>query len=601
MSDVSLDPNVVVAEIVKEVSKDMLHGAFNFGTKKFREIQVDFETCFTDYLARTYEQHSKSKTLVHGDKPVDLRSIYVATDFQEADKIIKGIDLLSHVIGRRKSIIFGTAGAGKSMLVKKLFLDLIDERTGYIPILIELRALSQLGERASIESLIFSQLRLLNENFTLEQLKYALKQGKFFLLFDGYDEISPDFRGQAESELLDISYQYSNSLLLVTSRFDESIKYWNEFYNISAVELTEESAIEIISRVEYDETVKSMFIGKLKSGLFYKHKEFLSNPLLLTIMLLTYESMAEIPESLHVFYEQAFLTLYHRHDATKRIFKRKLYAELPVDKFKKILSAFSAFTYCRSQYRFSRSEILNKLKQAIDSENIERVNPIDIASEDVLNDLIESICLIQQDGHEYIFSHRSFQEYFTAVFLSNTRSVDIGNVLEKLSKTSRSDKVLDILFEIDNELIETGWIKPSLDSFLAKIQEYTENGDNNKVAAMFVKSLRTDGSGFTDGPYMDFSHLLHRKYIYLAKNIGLAVRPFSISMVDVVCHGPEAIDTKIIEVDRFDSNCKEFDKIFPCERMDIQVTFLKHIQLHLSSKYAEKESDLARLLLGDSE
>ena len=32
-------------------------------------------------------------------------------------------------------------------------------------------------------------------------------------------------------------------------------------------------------------------------------------------------------------------------------------------------------------------------------------------------DLENAVCLMHKDGLEYVFSHRSFQEYFSAIFL----------------------------------------------------------------------------------------------------------------------------------------------------------------------------------------
>ena len=66
------------------------------------------------------------------------------------------------------------------------------------------------------------------------------------------------------------------------------------------------------------EIFQQKFIDNVKKHLYDKHKSFLSNPLLTTMMLLTFDQFAEIPEKMFLFYEQAFDTLFLKHDATKR-------------------------------------------------------------------------------------------------------------------------------------------------------------------------------------------------------------------------------------------------------------------------------------------
>lgn len=44
---------------------------------------------------------------------------------------------------------------------------------------------------------------------------------------------------------------------------------------------------------------------------------------------------------------------------------------------------------------------------------------IDATSRDFLLDLTDNLCIMYKEGDKYYFIHRSFQEYFCAVFFSN--------------------------------------------------------------------------------------------------------------------------------------------------------------------------------------
>lgn len=131
------------------------------------------------------------------------------------------------------------------------------------------------------------------------------------------------------------------------------------------------------------------------------------------MMLLTFDQFADIPEKVYLFYEQAFDTLFAKHDATKEAYKRKTYTGLSIDIFKKTLAYFCLASYYDQKHQFTDSEVREYINKSIKMMNY------DIKTEDFLKDLRESVCILQKDGLYWIFTHRSFQEYFSAYCLGN--------------------------------------------------------------------------------------------------------------------------------------------------------------------------------------
>jgi hypothetical protein len=174
------------------------------------------------------------------------------------------------------------------------------------------------------------------------------------------------------------------------------------------------------------------------------------------MMLLTYEQLAEIPDKLHIFYEQAFDTLFHKHDALKSLYKRKTYTGLPIDEFKILFSAFCILSYSDKKHSFDRKELVRYVKTA------STIESIDVNSNDYINDLLKSVCVMQKDGLNYLFSHRSFQEYFSALFISRTHSADVAKIIDKVALYATEDSMLNMLFDMNRELVETKWIIPKL-------------------------------------------------------------------------------------------------------------------------------------------
>jgi len=447
----------ILSDIVGDFAKAAAGKSLELGSDAYKKAQVILETCFSKYLSRAYERHSKIKTLLYRDKPVDLISHYVTTNFQIADEEpVEGGSMFAKLETHKRSVIVGTAGSGKSMFMRWLFIELIRNEKGRIPLLIELRLLSDSESSISILDYMNRELSQINDSFDESQLVYALKLGKLTIFLDGFDEIDYKHRETYEKEILEISNKYGDNVLVISSRPDDCFTSWGEFYIYNALPLNKEQAVSLIKKIDYDKTIKDKFVAEVNGGLYERHQDFLSNPLLLTMMLLTYEQLAEIPEKIHIFYEQAFDTLFHKHDALKELYKRKTHTSLPIDDFKRIFSAFCLITFSERKISFSYKEIVEKIGEAIEIENFT------VRREDFFNDLVKSVCIIQRDGSFYTFSHRSFQEYFAAVFISTSQSIDTGLVIDELLNNNPGDNSIDLLFELNRELVEQSWLAPHL-------------------------------------------------------------------------------------------------------------------------------------------
>lgn len=149
---------------------------------------------------------------------------------------------------------------------------------------------------------------------------------------------------------------------------------------------------------------------------FEKHRSFAENPLLLSMMFLTFMQNNSIPNHLVEFYEKAFQALYNHHDSRdKGIYKREFSCnELDETGFKRIFSRFCFQSYFKETYEFTEKELTNYLEDSIKKlgYTVDAVN--------YLKDLHDVVCLIIREGNSYRFAHRSFQTYFAAHYTSNS-------------------------------------------------------------------------------------------------------------------------------------------------------------------------------------
>jgi hypothetical protein len=596
----------IIQGLVKNLAILVIEKTAAIGEKKYNELLVDFELCFSEYLERSYERYTKIKTLLYRDRPVSLKSHYVPTNYMFINDVINGLSLIDHLIESKKNIIIGTAGSGKSVLLRRIFIELIEKRDNIIPIIIELRYLTSKEKDYSIIDYLFKTLNDLSAAFTKDQLYYSLQTGKLALFLDGYDELDFSKRDIYEREILDISNKYSKTCIVLSSRPDDCFSSWDEYSIYHALPLNKQQAIELISKIDYDKITKEKFISVLNDGLYDKHSDFLSSPLLLTMMLLTYEQLAEIPEKIHIFYEQAFDTLFHKHDALKSLYKRKSHSELPIDVFKRVFSVFCIITYSDRNFSFDYNQLISYIKQAIEIEGV-TTKPVNY-----FNDLIKSVCIIQKDGNSYTFSHRSFQEYFSAYFLSNSASIDIGAALDKICQNHLSDSVIDMLFDLNRDKIETEWIIPRLESIIEKSTDINTTDD----VLSFASNFYVDISDMGDGIALTLSPTLPLGY-FLAKTGSLYSSEMD-EIYSIEITRDEEDKTRESELDIFRRNTSHLNRLNQFEyRIAIsdvigssswikdtwiyegilkRVKLSKLIHSNLSAKYDRKKDSLSAII-----
>jgi hypothetical protein len=434
---------------------DKITGILKKVAKSTRDqVRLRLDSTYKDYIETILQRHSKVKSFFIRNEPVHLYKFYIPLGLSFRNKHLRNFGLLDVVAISPFSIITGSAGSGKSMLMRHLLINslFIKEK---IPIFVELRQMNQDEDnlRSVIEKVLFAN------KFRIEgeYIEKALEAGHFAVFLDGFDEVNLSKRQAIGRQIISFSEKYSDNWLIVSSRPDNLLEGLAGFALFEVDPLDIDQAQELISKLPYDEDIKTKFQEDLGKELFKQHESFLSNPLLLSIMLLTYGQGAHIPNKLNVFYNQAYEALFQRHDALKSGFQRDRCTQLDIQDFAKVFSAFCLQTYDKTEFEFSRMQALKYLTEA------KKISQIEYNSEDYLNDALQAVCLLVQDGINIVFAHRSFQEYFTARFIAECKPGIQRRLIEKYSKASRTDTVMQILYEIRADVVEFYYIMPGLE------------------------------------------------------------------------------------------------------------------------------------------
>lgn len=424
-------------------------------------IRVKIKVAYTEYLSRTGQKYAKAKSFFIRNEAVDLYTYYVPTAISSGKNKI-GEPSFAECVAASKRIVFsGSGGSGKSVLLRHLFLDCLRVKA-YAPILVELRELNSGGQ--TLEELINNTLDLFGFNISGDYVKRAKQAGHFCFFLDGFDEVSPKIRKKLVTEITALSAKFASCPIFITSRPDDIFNGIDDFSVYQMLPLTLDAAVKLVSRLPFDVTIKTKFNADLAGGLFKKHQSFLSNPLLLSIMLLTYGENAEIPTKLSIFYNQAYEALFQRHDAQKGGYSRDRQTALDIQDFSRVFSLFSLQTYEKRLFKMPRTQCLSfieKCRAGIQKE---------FTAENYLSDLLSAACLLVEDGLEIAFSHRSFQEYFVALYISSTSPDVQEKLLSRYWKNMRSDDVIVLLLELNPDLVERVLFVPILEKMFASLK-----------------------------------------------------------------------------------------------------------------------------------
>jgi len=441
-----------------------IESIFSIGKKVFGQIdeniKINLKSTYSLYLSNTEKKYSISKSFFIRSQAVNLYSYYVPVGIRCGNTTISKPLFNNCVQFSKRIVITGTGGCGKSILVRHLFLNCIRDG-GHVPILIELRDLN--GENTSLDELIHQTLDKFGFNMTSDYIQKAKASGHFSFMLDGYDEVDYSRRTKLIKELKILSDKFSDCPIIISTRPDEVFNGIDGFNVFKMMPLDLESATNLVEKLPYDEEIKFKFINSLQDGIFAQHQSFLSNPLLLSIMLLTYGENAEIPAKLSIFYNQAYEALFQRHDANKGGYNRNRQSGLDVQDFARIFSLFSLQTYDKRQFKMPRTECLKYIEKSRDA--LGKTFKVD----DYLSDLLSAACLLIEDGLDISYSHRSFQEYFVALHISTTSPELQERLIKRYWVNMTSDNVIELLLEINPDLVERVLFIPIMEELFNEI------------------------------------------------------------------------------------------------------------------------------------
>ena len=395
---------VVTAAVLATLLKDPLTKALGWtfsealkGTRN-QKIEKSLES-----LSKKITDVIKVKTIYQGAKSINLNEFYVPTRVNDVEI---GIEHILNIDGS-SIVLEGTVGQGKSIFMR--YLTYQEARQGNrVPIFFELR---RLEDNQSLEEAISLTINNWIHLFSKEHFVKVAESGNLVLFLDGFDELPHETVKRLLNEIEGWCERYPDMQLIISARPESEIQKSNYFkvYKLSSYRFHEQS--KLIDKLVEEEKSREILKQAIKRS-NHEIKELLTTPLMVTLFVMTYRALSDIPESQTEFYKALFSVLTSRHDKTKPGYKRELSCNLNESQLQGVFEEFCYLTGNKDKLILSYSEAIEIIKKCLVNQKIEN------SPEDVLEDFSKVVCLLLKDGLNYSFVHKSIQEYFYASFIS---------------------------------------------------------------------------------------------------------------------------------------------------------------------------------------
>lgn len=343
---------------------------------------------------------------------------------------------LLHIISRSpRLVIVGKAGTGKTTTLRRAVVDAahnVVARKGApkVPALIELRDY----RGADIDDLFMTNFTTTNLN--RNTLESYLKHGRFFIVFDGLNEVSPSLREGCLTDLRRFLNDYPDNRYLLTSR--------PEYYSRMDLEIKAETppVFEILplGREQIERFVKRYFArdkesaDRLISELGLTDDEAWEDssalvqlariPLMLWMFIRTYEEIGSIPRNRGALLRSFVSYILERHEPARRAgyyrpeVKRSIMAHLG----RRMLDKGRFGTIHQD---WAHREASGKLEQLKEMGQADR----SYAFPDIWREIITNN-LIQEEADSVFWIHQLIQQFFAAVELRSD-SVALDGAISK--------------------------------------------------------------------------------------------------------------------------------------------------------------------------
>ncbi|MCP4112478.1 MAG: NACHT domain-containing protein [Desulfobacteraceae bacterium] len=381
------------------------------------------------------------------------RTQFLETAFYQAEEQIHHkLPAESLLTEHSRLVIIGEPGSGKTTLLDYLILELLENPNSYqsifnfpqqpVPLFIQLRFIepNNLPNLDTLSKICLPEI--LHSEFPNSFFRQYINQGCSVFFFDGLDEVTiPQERRKVSNWIDELSAAFPNNRYIVTSRIIgyREAPLHNGFHKFRLCDFDKEdikqfvfnwqTAVDMPHPNEADsdrnsrirkEAERLLSIMEEKPGI----RQLASNPLLLTIVLLVYNSRTRLPEERGRLYDECIdVLLEHiqkaRLDEARDGGAFKPTQGLKLEQQRDLLKSTALWLHERGLREENKSKICNQVL----ANQFPAIGLDPLQAEPFIKEVEQRSGLIIHRGSGIGFSHLTFQEYLTALELCDNEDM----------------------------------------------------------------------------------------------------------------------------------------------------------------------------------
>lgn len=312
-----------------------------------------------------------------------------------------------------------------------------------IPAFIELRNITT---KRSLSDTIAIFLNAIGVKYTPDTFDYLASSGKLILILDGFDEIPSECISDTILELEVLQTKHPELKIIISSRPSSHIQNVVGFKVLELVPLSPEDYDPFVSKLITSATKRFDVIEALRDC-SSNIQGIIHTPLMLTLVVIIYQTEKEIPSTLSDFFDKLFGIVFTKHDRLKAGFNRQHHSGLSERRLKQL---FETFCFMTIQHGVGRSMSSTQFNKAFD-DAAKYVSECKCENDAFRKDIVKVACLMLEEGLDTTtFLHKSILDYHAAAFVRDLPDARANTFYAAAYKKYRQwEHVLQFLKTID--------------------------------------------------------------------------------------------------------------------------------------------------------
>lgn len=292
---------------------------------------------------------------ISGSRRKEIRELFGNCTLEDFERFNLGRVTEEKIPGKKavtkynQLFILGKPGAGKTTFLKHLAIQCSQSnfQGDLVPFFVTLKDFAETEAKSDLLTYLNNYI----ESDNSQNLQQILNHKKALILLDGLDEVLAADSKRVIKEIETLTNKYPGNQYVMTCRIAAKEYTFEKFTEVEIADFDWQQITTFAHNWFKEKPVKpETFLTRLEK--VEPIKELVSNPLLLTLLCISFEELGDFPSNRKELYEEGLDALLKKWDAKRGIQRDKVYKPLSIAKKEDLLSNIAWKTFAPGDYFF---------------------------------------------------------------------------------------------------------------------------------------------------------------------------------------------------------------------------------------------------------